>query len=110
MDKKYVNLFNYYDLINDILKLKRFYKINNGNKNSEYNLVSKIKSLNKVYLTNNICETIHQKIANNLPNDHVAKNAFREAILHIFNLYIYKVKNSIRRDYITRTFIIIAFK
>ncbi len=38
MDKKYVNLFNYYDLINDILKLKRFFKINNGNKNSEYNL------------------------------------------------------------------------
>lgn len=40
--KKYVNLFNYYDLTNDKLKLKRFYKNNNGNKNSEYNLESKI--------------------------------------------------------------------
>ena len=61
-------------------------------------------------MTNNICETIHKKIVNNLPNGHVTKNAFRETILYIFNQYIYKVKNSIRRDYITRTLIIIVEK
>lgn len=107
---KYKNLFNYYELVHDIIKLKNYYINNNGNKKSETNLISKIKSLNKVYLTNNICETIHQKIAVQLPNCQVTKKVFRDTILHTFNEYIYKTNQFIRRDYITRTLVIITEK
>ena len=57
--KKYQNLYIYSKLINDIIKCKNYFINNNGNKSSEKNLISKLKSLELVYFTNNICESIH---------------------------------------------------
>ena len=54
--KQKIDLFNYYNLIQDIIKLKKAYINNKGSANSEKNLISMVKSLEKVYLTNNICE------------------------------------------------------
>ena len=48
--KKYKELFNYSHLINDLLKLKKKYYINNkGNKKSENNLIIYAKVFIKKY-------------------------------------------------------------
>lgn len=108
--KKYKKLFNYSFLLNDILKLKNLYKNNHGNKSSEIQLISKLKSLNKVYCTNNICESIHSKISNYLGNSKVTKAAFRDTLNFIINEYEYKISNIKRRDYVTITLIYIVLK
>ena len=61
--KKYKDLYSYGELIKDIINLKNNYINNEGSIQSENNLISKLKSLEKVYFTNNICETIHSKIS-----------------------------------------------
>ena len=61
--KKYKDLYSYGELIKDIINLKNNYINNEGSIQSENNLISKLKSLDKVYFTNNICETIHNKIS-----------------------------------------------
>ena len=61
--KKYKDLYSYGQLIKDIINLKNNYINNEGSIQSENNLISKLKSLDKVYFTNNICETIHNKIS-----------------------------------------------
>lgn len=61
--KKYKDLYSYGELIKDIINLKNNYINNEGSIQSENNLISKLKSLDKVYFTNNICETIHSKIS-----------------------------------------------
>ena len=61
--KKYKDLYSYGQLIKDIINLKNNYINNEGSIQSENNLISKLKSLDKVYFTNNICETIHSKIS-----------------------------------------------
>ena len=40
----------------------------------------------------------------------VTKNIFRDTIMHILNYYTYKISNSVRRDFITRTLIILIEK
>ena len=108
--KRYKNLFNYYHLINDILKIKNLYINNKGNANSEKTLISKLKNLNKLYTTNNICESIHGKIANYLSKGKVSKVAFRDTMNFILKEYLYKTKGIVRRDYNTRTIIILIEK
>ena len=108
--KKYKKLFNYHDLLEEVYKLKNLYKNKNGNKSSETQLISKLKSLDMVYLTNNICESIHAKISKFLPKGPVTKLAFRETINSIINDYSYKIHKCIRRDYITRTLIVLVEK
>ena len=54
--KKYKKLFNYSRLLQDTIKYKNLYINNKGKNNSYYPLKDKIRSLNKLYLTNNICE------------------------------------------------------
>jgi len=61
--KKYKDLYSYGQLIKDIINLKNNYINNEGSIQSENNLISKLKYLDKVYFTNNICETIHSKIS-----------------------------------------------
>ena len=61
--KKYKDLYSQGELIKDIINIKNNYINNEGNIQSENNLISKLKSLDKVYFTNNICETIHNKIS-----------------------------------------------
>ena len=61
------------ELIKDVLKCKNLYINKNGSEESKKILLSKLKSLNKLYFTNNICETIHSKISNYLPNLAVTK-------------------------------------
>ena len=108
--KKYKKLFNYHDLLEEVYKLKNLYKNKNGNKSSETQLISKLKSLDMVYLTNNICESIHAKISKFLPKGPVTKLAFRETKNSIINDYSYKIHKCIRRDYITRTLIVLVEK
>ena len=56
-------------------------------------MFSEIKSLNKLFLTNNIYESIHGKISMHLPNKNISKNIFRDNINYIFKSYEYKKKN-----------------
>ena len=42
----------------------KYYMNHTGNRLSGKNLISKLKSLDKVYITNNICETIHRIFLN----------------------------------------------
>ena len=51
--KKYKKMFNYGNLIYYIHKSKNLFIIKKGDKYSKNNLVSKFKSLEKVYFTNN---------------------------------------------------------
>ena len=67
---------NNYKKIFIILKIKNQYANNKGKNNSEYNLISHLKSLDKVYFTNNICESIHSKISNICLKVQFQKNAF----------------------------------
>lgn len=107
---KYKEAFNYYDLIHDVIKLENNYINKNGNKDSENKLISILKSLNKVYLTNNICESIHAKIAKHIPESKITKNSFRDTIDFIIKDYNVHMANCIRKDYISRTLIIITEK
>lgn len=108
--KKPPEIYNYSEIINQILKLKNKYIISKGDNNSENLLFSEIKSLNKLFLTNNICESMHGKISMHLPNKNISKNNFRDTINYIFNCYEYKKKEFVRRDYISRTLIILILK
>ena len=99
--KRNIKLFNYYHLLNDILKIKNLYINEDGYKNSESVLISKLKSINKVYLANNICESIHKKIANYLSKGEVTKTAFRDTLNFIVNENLYKKQDCVRRDYNT---------
>jgi len=107
---KRLELFNYYNLIHDIIKLKNAFIKKKGNKKSETDLVSKIKSLEKVFLTNNICESIHSHISKFIENKNISKILFKDAINYIINHYKYNLKKCIRRDFITRTLIVICEK
>ena len=97
-------------MIDEILKCKKLYVNNNGNNNSFITLKDKLKALNKLYMTNNICESIHGLISKNLPNTRVTKNNFRDTINYIIKNNDFKTKNIIRRDYITRTLVVIIEK
>ena len=108
--KKDYNLFNYSEIIKDILKIKNLYINKKGDKNSENILISKINSINKLFFTNNICENIHSKIAKFIPKGNVTKNNFQETIKYILNSYELNNKEIIRKDYITRTLIILIEK
>ena len=90
---KYKESFNYFDFIENIKKLKNNYINNKGNKTSETNLISILKSLNKVYLTNNIWESINSKIANYIKENKTIKNTFRDSINYIINDYSINTKN-----------------
>ena len=74
--KKQYDIFNYSSLIKDINKCKNRYVNKRGDKESENLLYSKLKSLNLLYFTNNVCETVHSKISNHLPNGNITKNNF----------------------------------
>ena len=110
MGKKKLDLFNYYHLLDDISKLKNQYIKKNGNKKSETELISKIKSLEKVYLTNNICESIHSHISKYIDNKNISKKLFKDTLYYIINHYKYNLRKCIRRVFITRTLIIIIDK
>lgn len=99
--------FNYSNIITNLIKFKNNYKIKNGNKQSEKLLLDKLKGLNLLFFTNNICETILNKIANHLPNSRMTKNNFKDTIKYILNTYSFKKNKFVRKDYITRTLIII---
>ena len=93
-----------------ILKCKTLFIQNKRKNYSEKTLYSKIKSLNTVFLTNNICETIHQRISNCLSNSTVTKTYFRDALTYVLNNYTFKNSETIRKDYITRSIIIMIYK
>jgi hypothetical protein len=71
--KKYKKLFNYGYLINNIMKISKLYINKNRDKSSENALISNLKSLEKVYFTNNICESIHAKITKYVDNNDINK-------------------------------------
>ena len=108
--KKYRSLFNYSNLIKDIIRIKKKYQNEYGNSHSEKQLISILKSLEKVYVTNNICETIHSKLSKFLGNKPITKNLFRDTLNYVFNNYAFNNKKIVRKDYITRTIIIIIEK
>jgi hypothetical protein len=93
-------------LIKDIIKTKNLYINKKYNKNSEKTLISKLKSIQNMFFSNNICESMHSKIVKNLPSGAVSKNNFRDTLDYILKQYYYKTKQILRRDYITRTCII----
>ena len=57
--------FNTKPEIDEILKCKKLYANNNGNNNSYITLKDKLKALNKLFMTNNICESILGLISKN---------------------------------------------
>ena len=61
-------------------------------------------------MTNNICESIHGKISNHLPNSSITKAYFKDTISYILKHYSMKNKETIRKDYISRSLIIIIEK
>jgi len=89
---------------------KNYFINKKGSHNNNNNSKSKLKSLNKFYITNNICGSIHSKLSKILPNGAVTKESFRNAIKYIITDYKYRKKDLIRRDYITRTIIILIEK
>lgn len=78
---KEIKLFNYYDLINVVEKLKNTYITKKGNKSSEKDIISKIKSLGKVFLTNNICESNHSHISKFIENKSVSKLCLKKLLI-----------------------------
>ena len=66
--------------------------------------------MNRLYFTNNICESIHSKIANHISNNSVTKKNCKDTIIYILNHYALKYNECKRKDYITRTLIIIIEK
>lgn len=67
LNKDY-NIFNYSEIIKDILKIKTKYLNSKGSESNKKLLFSKIMSINKLFFINNICENIHSKIAKYIPN------------------------------------------
>ena len=55
----------------------KYYINHTGNQLSEKNMISKLKSLDKVYIINNICETIHSNISKYIDENKISKNTFR---------------------------------
>ena len=108
--KKYKKLFNYSRLLQDTIKCKNLYINKKGKNNSYFPIKDKLKSLNKLYLTNNICENIHSCISKHLPNTRITKNNFRDTLNFIIKDNEFKNIAPIRRDYISRTLIIIYLK
>lgn len=72
--KKYKILFNYGYLINNIIKMSKLYINKKGDKSSENALISNLKSLEKLYFINNICESIHVEIIKYADNNIINKN------------------------------------
>ena len=66
--------------------------------------------MEKVYLTNNICLSIQSHISKFIGNKNVSKGLFKETLNFIINQYKYNIKNCLRKDFITRTLIIIIEK
>ena len=50
-------------------------------------MISKLKSLEKLYLTKNICESIDRKISDKIGYVHISKFNFRETIKYILKNY-----------------------
>ena len=71
-----------------------------------YNLISKLQSLIIVYFKNNICETIHIKIIKYISNNKRTKKTLN-FILNGYSLYF---KKNIRKDFVSRTIIILKEK
>ena len=82
----------------------------NGDPISERKLFSSLKSLDLIYFTNNVCESIHAKIAKFIPNRKITKNIFKDCLNYILKDYAYNMKDNIRKDYICRSLIIILQK
>ena len=108
--KRYKKLFNYSHLIKDIYKLKNLFIKNKGSGNTEKELISKLKSLELVYFTNNICESIHGKIAKYINDNKVTKQKFKDCLNYIIKEYSNNNNENIRKDYIIRTLIVIIEK
>ena len=101
--------FNYYDLVDDIIKLKNLYISQKIQKIQKNFCFGELKGLDKLYFSINICKTVHSHISKFLPHNKVTTSNFRNK----FNSIIEKYKinqNIIRRDYITRTRIILFIK
>ena len=64
------------------MKISKLYINKNGDKSSENALISNLKSLEKVYFTNNICESIHAEISKYISNNSITKNLFRDTIIY----------------------------
>ena len=107
---KNANLFNYSTLINDIIKTKKNYIKKKYNKYAEKSLITNLKSIQKLFFSNNICESIHSKIANFLPHGPTTKTNFRDTIEYVLKEYSCKTSQIVRKDYISRTCIIIIEK
>jgi hypothetical protein len=95
--KKYKKLFNYSKLLQDTKKCINLYINNKGKNNSYYPLKDKIRGLNKLYLTNNICENLHSCISKHLPNTRITKNNFRDILNYIIKDNDFKNITPIRR-------------
>ena len=108
--KKYKKMFNYGNLIYYIHKSKNLFIIKKGDKYSKNNLVSKFKSLEKVYFTNNVCESIHGQIAKYIQNRNVSKSLFKDTIIYILNKRFLNFSKIVRRDFVTRSLIILIEK
>jgi len=70
-------------------------------------LVIELKGLDKLYFTNNICETVHSHISKFLPYNKIAKSNFRDKVNSIIEKYKITNQNIIRKDYITLTILIL---
>ena len=92
------------------MKIKKLYIDNKGKNLGDDKLISELKSLNTVYFTNNICESVHSKISNDLPKGQVTKTSFRNTLNYILNEYTYKIHNIIRRDFIYKNINNYCFK
>ena len=68
------NIFNYSDIIKNLINCKNLYIKKEGNRESE----------------NILIENIHQKIGNHLPKSKITKNNFRDTINYILNRYAVK--------------------
>ena len=68
-----------------------------------------MESINKqIFVTNNIAESLHNKINLYLPNKKITNSNFIFAIRNIFINYELKKENIRRKDYVTRSLIKIA--
>ena len=97
-------------MINDIIKTKNKFINKKFNKSYEKPLISNIKSIQELFFTNNICESFHSKMANFLPNGPTTKSNFWDILDYVLREYSYKTNQIIRKDYISRTCIIIMEK
>ena len=75
-----------------------------------FNTPSLKKAQSHFYSTNNIAEALHNKLALYIPNKKVSNINFITSINNVINKYEIKKEEQIRKDYITKTLIIIANK